>query len=39
MDAEKWMQRSFDENYISEVDFFEKMDANDPQFLFSIQEK
>ena len=30
MDAEKWMQRSFDENYISEVDFFEKMDANDP---------
>ena len=30
MDAEKWIQRSFDENYISEVDFFEKMDANDP---------
>ena len=30
MDTEKWMKRSFDENYISEVDFFEKMDANDP---------
>ena len=36
MDAEKWMQRSFDENYISEVDFFEKMDANDPPiFIFN----
>ena len=36
MDAEKWIQRSFDENYISEVDFFEKMDANDPPiFIFN----
>ena len=36
MDAEKWMQRSFDENYISEFDFFEKMDANDPPiFIFN----
>ena len=36
MDAEKWMHRSFDENYISEVDFFEKMDANDPPiFIFN----
>ena len=30
MDTEKWMQRSFDKNYISEVDFFEQMDSNDP---------
>ena len=36
MDTEKWMKRSFDENYISEVDFFEKMDANDPPiFIFN----
>ena len=36
MDTERWMQRSFDENYISEVDFFEKMDANDPPiFIFN----
>jgi acetyl esterase/lipase len=30
MDTEKWMERSFNKNYISEVDFFEKMDSNDP---------
>ena len=30
MDTEKWMKRSFDKDYISEVDFFEKMDSNDP---------
>jgi len=30
MDTEKWIKRSFDKNYISEVDFFEKMDSNDP---------
>ena len=30
MDTEKWMKRSFDKDYISEVDFFEKMDPNDP---------
>ena len=24
MDTEKWMKRSFDKDYISEVDFFEK---------------
>tara|TARA_B100001175_G_scaffold28289_1_gene20816 strand:+ start:1966 stop:2907 length:942 start_codon:yes stop_codon:yes gene_type:complete len=30
MDTEIWMERSFDKNYISEVDFFEKMDSNDP---------
>ena len=30
MDAEKWVQKSFDDDYISEVDFFEKMDADDP---------
>jgi len=30
MDTEKWMERSFDKNYIKEVDFFEKMDSNDP---------
>ena len=30
MNTEKWMERSFDKNYISEVDFFEKMDSNDP---------
>jgi len=36
MDTEKWMKRSFDENYISEVDFFEKMDAKDPPiFIFN----
>tara|TARA_B100001029_G_C15054267_1_gene453112 strand:+ start:1202 stop:2143 length:942 start_codon:yes stop_codon:yes gene_type:complete len=36
MDTEKWIQRSFDENYILEVDFFEKMDANDPPiFIFN----
>lgn len=30
MDTQKWMDRSFDKEYISEVDFFEKMDSNDP---------
>ena len=30
MDTEKWVQKSFDDDYISEVDFFEKMDADDP---------
>ncbi len=30
MDTEKWMERSFNRNYISEVDFFEKMDSDDP---------
>ena len=30
MDTKKWMERSFNKNYISEVDFFEKMDSNDP---------
>jgi len=30
MDTEKWMEKSFDKDYISEVDFFEKMDSNDP---------
>ena len=30
MDVEKWVQKSFDDDYISEVDFFEKMDADDP---------
>ena len=30
MDTEKWMKKSFDKDYISEVDFFEKMDSNDP---------
>tara|TARA_A100001015_G_scaffold257796_1_gene300623 strand:+ start:538 stop:1479 length:942 start_codon:yes stop_codon:yes gene_type:complete len=30
MDTEKWMKRSFNKDYISEVDFFEKMDSNDP---------
>ena len=30
MDTEKWMERSFNKSYISEVDFFEKMDSNDP---------
>ena len=33
MDAEKWMERSFNRNYISEVDFFEKMDLMILQFL------
>ena len=30
MDTEKWMKRSFNKDYISELDFFEKMDSNDP---------
>ena len=39
MDTQKWMDRSFDKEYISEVDFFEKMDSNDPPIFIINFEK